>query len=178
MLMKSAIGIVEDLIQVEQIITRAHASGFTYGDISVIFPDREGTRDFTPKNGNGHPASDPIGVDATSALRLLGGFGTLAVPGIGPVIAAGPIRDALNVAALGGLAGALAWMGIQDYEAVIYQGRVIRGNFLVSIHSDDTGEIDRAKAIIEDCGAGDISTVTETGMTHHGIWREDVITKP
>lgn len=178
MLKKSAIGIVEDLTQVEHIITRAHASGFTYGDISVIFPDRGGVRDSLPQNGNGHSESDPTGVDAASSLRLLGGFGALTVPGVGPVIAAGPIRDALNVAALGGLAGALAWLGVQDYEAVIYQGRVIRGNFLVSIHSDDTGEIDRAKAIIEDCGAGDISTVTETGMTHHGIWREDVITKP
>lgn len=175
---KSAIGIVEDLTQVEQIITRAHASGISYGAISVIFPDKEGSRDFPPKNGNGRPEIGPAVVDAGSTLRLLDGFGALTVPGIGPVIAAGPIRNALKIAALGGLAGALAWMGVQDYEAVIYQGRVIRGNFLVSIHSDDTDEIDRAKAIIEDCGAGDISTVTETGMTHHGIWREDVITKP
>lgn len=167
---KSAVCTVNDLTQVEHIVTRAHASGFVYGEISVIFPDNEGTR------GRNGPEAFHDRVDSGSPLRLLAGFGALAIPGLGTFFAAGALREALKTAALGGLTGALVGAGIQASEAGIYQGRVSRGHFLVAIHSDEMEGIDRAKAILDDCGAGFISTVTDSGTTRYGGWTDEAFT--
>jgi hypothetical protein len=101
-------------------------------------------------------------------LGWLAGIGTLAIPGLGPFIAAGPIMAALSgaavVGALGGLAGALIGMGLPEFEAKRYETKVQGGNILVSVHSDTSDETKRAKEIFEQCDAEDIATASEAGV--------------
>jgi hypothetical protein len=154
-----AVGIVNDL----------RTAGFSEGDISVLFPDKQGTRDFAHEKGTKMPEGAATGATAGGAigatLGWLAGIGTLAIPGLGPFIAAGPIMAALGGAAAGaaagGLTGALVGLGIPEYEAKQYEAKVRGGNILISVHTEDGTERDRAKEIFDRHHAESIATASE-----------------
>src|SRR3954469_2009334 len=128
--------------QAIRIVNELKASGFSNNDISVLFPDKSGTRDFAHEQQTKAPEGAATGAGTGGvlggALGWLVGIGTLAIPGLGPFIAAGPIMAALSGAAagaaLGGLTGALIGMGIPEIEARVYEGKVRGGNILVAVH--------------------------------------------
>jgi hypothetical protein len=148
------------------IVDRLKASGFTANDISVLLPDKSGTRDFAHEQHTKAPEGATTGAGAGGllggSLGWLVGIGALAIPGLGPFIAAGPIMAALGGAAVGaavgGLTGALIGMGIPEYEAKAYEGKLMAGNILIAVHSDDRDETKAALEIFKDCGAQDIKT--------------------
>jgi hypothetical protein len=144
------------------------AANFSHNDISVLFPDKTGTRDFAHEQHTKAPEGAATGGLLGGALGWLVGIGALAIPGLGPFIAAGPIMTALSGAAagaaLGGVTGALIGLGIPEYEAKRYEGKIKEGNILISVHTEDSTERDRAKAIFERAGAEDISYTEEAGV--------------
>jgi hypothetical protein len=162
-------GIYPHQTSVESGVNALKAAGFSNNDISVLFPNKEGTKDFAHEKSTKAPegASAGAGTGALmgGGLGWLLGIGALAIPGLGPFIAAGPIMAALAGAgvggAVGGLAGALIGMGIPEYEAKRYEGRVKDGGILLSVHSETSDEIKRAKEILERTGAQDISSTGE-----------------
>lgn len=162
-------GIYKDRFSVERGIEALKAGGFSNADISVLFPQNEGTRDFATEKHTKAPEGATTGAGAGAllggGLGWLVGIGALAIPGLGPFIAAGPIMAALAGAgvggAVGGLTGALAGMGIPEYEAKRYEGRVKDGGILISVHSDSSEEIKRAKGLLEHTGAEDIASTSE-----------------
>src|SRR5918992_2693499 len=147
--------------QAEQIVDSLKGSGFSNNDISVLFPDKTGTKDFAHEQHTKAPEGAATGAGTGGvlggALGWLVGIGALAIPGLGPFIAAGPIMAALSGAAagaaLGGLSGALVGLGIPEYEAKRYEGKIKEGNILISVHTDDRDERARAKRILEEAGA-------------------------
>src|SRR5580700_6011274 len=163
-------GIYPHHTSVERGVEALKAAGFSNSDISVLFPETEGTKDFAHEKNTKAPegASTGAGTGAIlgGGLGWLVGIGALAIPGLGPFIAAGPIMAALAGAgvggAVGGLTGALIGMGIPEYEAKRYEGRVKDGGILLSVHSDSSDETKRAKEILERTGAQDISSTGET----------------
>ncbi len=158
--------------QAEGIVNQLKAAGFSNNDISVLFPDKRGTKDFAheqhTKAPEGAAAGAGTGGILGGALGWLAGIGALAIPGIGPFIAAGPIMAALSGAAvgaaIGGIAGALIGMGIPEYEAKRYEGKVREGNILISVHTENWREVDSAKGIFKNSGARDISAADEAGV--------------
>ena len=146
------------------------SAGFRNTDISVLFPENEGTKDFAHAKGTKAPegatAGAGTGAVVGGALGWLAGIGALAIPGVGPFIAAGPIMGALAGVgvggAVGGIAGALIGMGLPEYEAKRYEGRIKNGGILLSVHSDDSSWTKRAKQILEATGAQDVSSTGET----------------
>jgi hypothetical protein len=162
-------GIANTTQQANTIVERLQTTGFLNDDISVLFPDKEGTRDFAheknTKAPEGAAAGGVAGLGVGGALGLLAGIGALAIPGVGPFIAAGPIMGALSGAAVGGatggIIGGLVGMGIPEYEAKQYEGKVRAGNILISVHTEDSKSRTRAKEILETAGAKDISTSGE-----------------
>ncbi len=154
------------------IVSNLKSSGFSDNDISVLFPDKSSTRDFAHEKNTKAPEGATVGASAGGvvggALGLLAGIGLLAIPGVGPFIAAGPIMASLSGiavgAALGGVAGALVGMGIPEIEAKRYESKVKDGNILISAHSDSSTETDRAKKIFEAAGASDISSTSEKSV--------------
>src|SRR3984957_13024956 len=165
----AAFGIYRDRVGVETALDMLRNAGFRNTDISVLFPHNEGTKDFATEKNTKAPEGTAAGVGTGAvvggALGWLAGIGALAIPGIGPFIAAGPIMAALAGVgvggAVGGIAGALIGMGIPEYEAKRYEGRVKDGGILLSVHSNTADEIKRAKAILEGTGAQDISSTGE-----------------
>jgi hypothetical protein len=151
------------------IVERLKMAGFSSNDISVLFPDKAGTKDFAHEQHTKAPEGAATGAGTGGilggALGWLVGIGALAIPGLGPFIAAGPIMAALSGAAagaaLGGLTGALIGMGIPEYEAKRYEGKIKEGNLLISVHTEASTERDRAKTIFEEAGAEDISYTEE-----------------
>ena len=171
--MKHAVyGIVQTSVDAEVLVLRLKEAGFTGNDISVLFPDRQGTRDFAheknTKAPEGAATGGVAGMGIGAALGWLAGIGSLAIPGAGPFIAAGPIMGALSGAAVGGatggLIGALVGMGIPEYEAKLYDGRIRGGNALVSIHTENGEEKNRAERILKEAGAEDVSSSTEENV--------------
>ena len=170
----AAFGLYSDRIQVEQGIATLLASKFRNEDISVLFPDNAGTKDFAHEKGTKAPEGAAAGGGAGGAiggtLGLLVGIGALAIPGVGPFIAAGPIMGALAGlgvgGAVGGLIGALVGMGIPEYEAKRYEGRIKEGGVLLSVHCDTSEEIKRAKDLLEKTGAEDISSTGESSADY------------
>jgi len=164
---------VKTSIQATQVVDRLKAAGFTANDISVLMPDKAGTKEFAVDNQTKAPEGAATGAGTGAAvgagLGWLGGIGALAIPGLGPLIAAGPIMAALTGAAVGGtvggITGALIGLGIPEYEAKRYEGKIKGGSALISVHSEDSAETDRAKAIFEAAGAEDISTSSEPSVT-------------
>jgi heat induced stress protein YflT len=144
-------------------------AGFTNQDISVLLPDTRSTRDFAHTKETKAPEGTATGVTAGGviggALGVLVGVGALAIPGLGPFIAAGPIMAGLAGlgvgGAVGGLVGALVGLGIPEYEAKRYEGRVKNGGTLLSVHCDTSGQIERAKEILKATGAEDIASTGE-----------------
>jgi hypothetical protein len=168
---KAVICIVDSQGQAEAIVDSLRSSGFSANDVSVLFPDKRGTRDFAHEKGTKAPEGAAAGAATGGlvggALGWLAGIGALAIPGVGPLIAAGPIMAALGGAAVGaaggGLAGALIGMGIPEYEAKQYAEKVRGGNFLISVHTEDGDQRDRAKEIFKRHNATDIAVAGEEG---------------
>ena len=142
---------------------------FRNTDISVLFPENEGTKDFAHEKNTKAPEGATTGAASGAiiggGLGWLVGIGALAIPGLGPFIAAGPIMAALAGVgaggAIGGVAGALIGMGIPEYEAKRYEGRVKEGGILLSVHCDDSNWTKRAKQILEHTGAEDVSSTAK-----------------
>lgn len=145
------------------------ANGFTNSAISVLLPDDESTRAFAHEKSTKAPEGTATGVTTGGViggtLGLLAGIGVLAIPGVGPLIAAGPIVATLAGlgagGAVGGIVGALVGMGIPEYEAKRYEGAVKGGGTLLSVHCDTSEQIDAAKMSLKDTGARDISSSSE-----------------
>jgi hypothetical protein len=159
--------------QAVRIADRLRAAGFSSNDISVLFPDKEGTRDFAVDNSTKAPEGTAIGAGTGAivggTLGWLAGIGMLAIPGLGPFIAAGPIMAALSGAAaggtLGGVSGALIGMGVPEYEAQRYEGKLKEGHILLSVHADDSTEAARVREIFTEEKAEDISTGSEAAVS-------------
>jgi Alternative complex III, ActD subunit len=162
-------GIYRDQIAVENAVDALRSAGFRNTDISVLFPENEGTKDFAHEKNTKAPEGATTGAGTGAllggGLGWLAGIGALAIPGIGPFIAAGPIVAALAGAgvggAVGGLTGALIGMGIPEYEAKRYEGRVKEGGILLSVHSDNSEWTGRAKDILKQTGAEDVASAGE-----------------
>ena len=158
--------------QAESIVEALKSAGFPSTDISVLLPDTSGTRDFAHEQNTKVPEGATTGVVAGmstgAVLGWLAGIGTLAIPGVGPFIAAGPIMAALGGAAVGGatggIIGALVGMGIPEYEAKHYDGKITQGNVLISVHTDDSNEEKAAKDIYERLSAEDIKSTSEASV--------------
>jgi len=169
---KSVFGILKNRQQAETVVDRLKEAGFSNEDISVLFPDTSGTKDFAYEQETKAPEGAATGVGTGfivgGVLGWLAGIGSLAIPGIGPFIAAGPIMAALSGAAvgtaIGGIAGALIGMGIPEYEAKRYEAKVKEGNILISVHADNGDEADRAKDVLEAAHAEDIATSGEASV--------------
>jgi hypothetical protein len=158
--------------QAESIVNQLKDSGFSYNDISVLFPDKGGTKHFGHEQHSKAPEGAAAGAGTGGllggAVGWLAGIGILAIPGLGPFIAAGPIMAALSGAAvgaaIGGVTGALVGMGIPEYEAKRYEGRIRTGNILISVHAEDNEETRCAREIFERTGAEDIATAGEVSV--------------
>lgn len=167
--MKSVLCIASSRGKAETIVDRLRAAGFSNNDISVLFPDKETTRDFAHEKKTKAPEGAATGASAGGlfggALGWLAGIGALSIPGVGPFIAAGPIMAALSGAAVGaavgGIGGALIGMGIPEYEAKRYEGKVKDGNILISVHTESANQIKVIRDIFEASGAEDIAVSGE-----------------
>ena len=175
-------GIYSTRQDAEMAIDSMRAAGFRAEDISVLFPDNEGTKDIGHEKHTKAPEKATAGAAiagiAGGALGWLAGIGALAIPGLGPFIAAGPIMAALaGVGAgsvVGGLAGALVGAGIPEYEAKRYEGRIRSGGILLSVHCDDNLMIGRAKEMLRHTGAQDVAAAEEGHVTNRNR-REPVV---
>ena len=165
-------GIYATVGQAERAVDALVADNFSNSDVSVLMPDSQSTKDFAHEKNTKAPEGTTTGVAAGGTiggtLGLLAGIGALAIPGVGPFIAAGPIMGALAGAgvggAVGGLVGALVGMGIPEYEAKRYEGRVKDGGVLLSVHCDTSAEIARAKEVLKRTGAEDIASTGEEAV--------------
>ena len=143
---KAVFCIAQNLEQAESIVKNLKEVGFTDNDISVLFPDKTTTKDFAhekhTKSPEGAAIGGSVGLGTGAVIGLLAGIGALAIPGVGPLIAAGPIMGALSGAAVGaatgGLAGALIGLGIPEYEAKRYEGKITGGSALISVHTESS----------------------------------------
>src|SRR2546423_13498283 len=160
---KAVFCLTRDEGQACSIVDQLKSAGFSNNDVSVLLPDKTGTRDFAHEKGTKAPEGAVTGAGTGGVLGgvlgWLAGVGALAIPGAGPFIAAGPIMAALGGAAIGagtgGLIGGLVGLGIPEYEAKRYEGKLKEGNILISAHSDNSDETKRAKEIFERDGAED-----------------------
>jgi hypothetical protein len=170
-------GIYSTTAGAEQAVDLLVAAGFAQQDISVLLPDNQSSKEFAHEKNTKAPEGTAAGVTAGGVvggtLGLLAGIGALAIPGVGPLIAAGPIMGALTGlgvgGAVGGLVGALVGMGIPEYEAKRYEGRIKEGGILLSVHCDTSAEIDSAKEILKDSGAEDISSAGEKSVSSQDV---------
>jgi hypothetical protein len=162
-------GIYQTTADVEYAVDILRAEGFRNTDISVLFPDNKGTKDFAVEKNTKAPEGTATGATTGAVvggtLGWLVGIGALAIPGVGPLIAAGPIVAALTGVgvggAIGGIAGALIGMGIPEYEAKRYEGRIKEGGILLSVHCDASDWVKKAKEILERTGAVDVASAGE-----------------
>jgi hypothetical protein len=165
-------GIYQSPASAERAVEVLISAGFTNNDISVLMPDLDSTREFAHEKSTKAPEGAATGAATGGAvggtLGLLAGIGALAIPGVGPFIAAGPIVGALAGlgagGAVGGLVGGLVGMGIPEYEAKRYEGRVKEGGVLLSVHAASPEQTSRAKAILKNTGAEDISSSSEANV--------------
>src|SRR3954471_5215858 len=165
----AAFGIYRDRISVDSAVDALRSADFRSTDISVLFPENEGTKDFAVEKQTKAPEGTTTGATSGAVigggLGWLAGIGALAIPGLGPLIAAGPIVAALTGVgvggAIGGITGALIGMGIPEYEAKRYEGRVKEGGILLSVHSDNSDWTSKAKDILKRTGADDVSSTGE-----------------
>lgn len=169
---KAVMCIVQSRAAAEMIVGQLQSAGFSNNDISVLFPNKAGTKDFAHEHNTKAPEGAVAGAGAGGVLGgtvgLLAGIGALAIPGLGPFIAAGPLLAALSGAAagaaVGGITGALVGMGIPEIEAKRYEGKIKGGNLLISVHSENSDEQKRAEAIFKTANAQDICSTTEASV--------------
>lgn len=167
---KSVFCIASSRDQAERIVDQLKLNSFSSNDISVLFPDKRTTRDFAHEKSTKAPEGAVAGAGTGGviggALGWVAGIGALAIPGVGPFIAAGPIIAALSGAAVGaavgGIAGGLIGLGIPEIEAKRYEGKIKEGNLLISVHTENGAEITKAKEIFNLAGAQDICTTGES----------------
>src|ERR1700693_5886828 len=165
----AVLGIYPSVAQAERAVDTLVHERFSNADISVLLPDHQGSKDFAHEKHTKAPEGTTTGVATGGTiggtLGLLAGIGALAIPGLGPFIAAGPIMGALAGlgagGAVGGVVGALVGIGIPEYEAKRYEGRVKNGGVLLSVHCDTSDEIPRAKELLKETGAEDIASTGE-----------------
>jgi hypothetical protein len=158
----------------ENAVDQLIANGFRTEDISVLMQDNVGTKDFAHEKATKAPEGTATGVVTGGVvggtLGLLAGIGALAIPGLGPFIAAGPIMGALaglgSGGVVGGIIGALVGMGIPEYEAKRYEGRIKQGNILISVHCDNSDWVTKAKDVLKQNGVDDISSTGEEGADY------------
>jgi hypothetical protein len=168
----AVLGIYSSVPQAERAVDALIQGHFSNADVSVLLPDHQGTKDFAHEKHTKAPEGTTTGVAAGGTiggtLGLLAGIGALAIPGVGPFIAAGPIMGALAGlgvgGAVGGLVGALVGMGIPEYEAKRYEGRIKEGGILLSVHCATSEEITRAKDMLKRTGAADIASTGERSV--------------
>ncbi len=166
-------GIYRTVGQAEGAVDALVIGGFSNADVSVLLPDNQNSKDFAHEKHTKAPEGTTTGVAAGGTiggtLGLLAGIGALAIPGVGPFIAAGPIMGALAGlgvgGAVGGFVGALVGMGIPEYEAKRYEGRIKEGGILLSVHCATSDEISRAKETLKRTGAEDIASAGEAAAT-------------
>lgn len=164
--------------QAETIVDNLKTAGFRNTEISVLFGDKSGTRDFSHKQNTKMPegvtTGGIAGMGVGAALGWLAGIGSLAIPGVGPFIAAGPIMAALGgaavVGAAGGLIGGLVGMGIPEYEAKLYDGKIQGGNSLISVHTENSDQVDTVKDIYKRAGAEDINSTSEGSAPEKAVF--------
>ena len=168
----SVMGIVDTREQAETILGSLQQAGIGTSDISILFPDKSGTRDFAHEHNTKAPegavAGTATGGVLGGTLGLLTGIGALAIPGLGPFIAAGPLMAALSGAAagaaMGGVVGALVGMGIPEVEAKQYEGKVKGGNILIAVHVETSETRDRVKDVLKSGGARDVISTSEASV--------------
>jgi hypothetical protein len=166
---KSVLGIYSSRRAVDDVVSNLKVAGFSHSDVSVLLPENLGSRELATaketKAPEGATAGAGSGAMIGGTLGWLVGIGSLAIPGLGPFIAAGPIMAALAGAgvggAVGGVTGALIGLGIPEYEAKRYEGRLQKGGILLSVHCETSNEIKRAREILERTGAEDVSSAAE-----------------
>jgi hypothetical protein len=170
----AAFAIFASRSEAELALNELTSAGFSSQDVSVLMADKSGTRDFATEKNTKAPegTTTGAGVGGTigGTLGLLAGIGAIAIPGVGPLIAAGPIMAMLAGlgvgGAVGGVVGALIGMGIPEYEAKRYEGRVKEGGILVSVHCDSSEEVSRAKDILKRAGGDDVASSGEKSVSH------------
>lgn len=166
---KSVFGIYLTRSDVESVGAALRDAGFSSSDVSVLFPEDLGAKELATEKSTKAPEGAAVGAGSGAAvggvLGWLVGVGAVVIPGIGPVVAAGPLVAALAGigvgGALGGFTGALIGVGIPEYEAKRYEGRVLNGGILLAVHCETSEEIKRAKGLMEITGAEDISSTGE-----------------
>jgi hypothetical protein len=167
-------GIFRDTVSVGGSLQALRAAGFRNTDVSVLMPENLGTKDFVHRKDSKAPEGATTGAASGAVLGgvvgWLVGIGALAIPGLGPFIAAGPIMGMLAGAGAagvaGGIVGSLVGMGIPEYEAKRYEGRVKDGGILLSVHCDSSEWVTRAKKILEETGAEDVSSASEAAADY------------
>lgn len=170
-------GIYSDPLHADEGVDTLRVAGFRNTDISVLFPDNEGSKDFAHEKNTKAPegavTGGASGAFLGGALGWLAGIGALAIPGLGPFIVAGPIIAMLGGVGVGGtvggLAGALVGAGIPEYEAKRYEGRIRKGGILLSVHCDDSDWVRRAEKVLAETGAEDIAPATEAKAAQPSI---------
>jgi hypothetical protein len=175
-------GIYPNVARAERAVDQLISAGFSGSAVSVLMADNESTRQFAHEKATKAPEGTATGVAAGGVvggtLGLLAGLGALAIPGVGPLIAAGPIMATLAGVgvggAVGGLLGALVGLGIPEYEAKRYEGRVKDGGVLLSVHCNTSDEITLAKDLLKVTGAEDISSSSEASGDKSARTRDDV----
>lgn len=167
-------GIYQNRGQVEHAVDTLVKEGFRAEDVSVLLPDNVGTKDFAHEKNTKAPEGAATGAGTGAVLGgtlgLLAGIGALAIPGLGPFIAAGPIMGALAGAGtggvVGGILGALVGMGIPEYEAKRYEGMIKEGRILLSVHCDSSDWVKRAEKILKQTGGQDIASSGEASADY------------
>jgi hypothetical protein len=171
---KSVFGIYRSRQAASAAVDALRVAGFRNEDISALLPENEGTKDFAHEKNTKAPEGATTGLASGAVLGgafgWLVGIGTIAIPGIGPFLAAGPIVTALAGvgagAVTGSLIGALIGLGMPEYEAKRYEGKIKHGGILLSIHCDDSDWLKRAKTVMEETGAEDISSASEASADY------------
>jgi len=173
---KSVVGIVDDEARAHSLVASLQAAGFSGNDISVLLPDKSGTKDFAHEHNTKAPEGAVAGVAGGGlvggTIGLLAGIGALAIPGLGPFIAAGPLMAALSGAAagaaVGGVTGALIGMGIPELEAKRYEGKLRGGNILLAVHVEEHERQKRAEVVLKSGGAHDVTVAGESSVPSTG----------
>ena len=162
-------GIYPSQADAENAVNGLKLAGFRNTDISILVPENEGSKDMGMEKNTKAPEGTAAGAGSGAVIGgivgWLVGAGALVIPGLGPFVAAGPIMGLLSGVgvggALGGVTGALVGLGIPEYEAKRYEGRVRKGGILLSVHCDDSDWVKTAKTILDQTGAEDVSATTE-----------------
>lgn len=166
---QTVIAVVPSQNAAEEAVTHLKEAGVPASEISALFPDKHGSHDFALEQHTKAPEGALTGVGVGGVLGgtfgALAGIGALAIPGVGPLIAAGPILATLSGAAagatVGGVAGALVGLGVPEFEAKQYEGKLKEGNILLSVHVDDRDTERQAKKALQRAGASKVVSTSE-----------------